>query len=102
MAYYPSRIATHDGEGSNISRYHCACANDCASSDPTTLKHERSLAHPGSILHHGKVDRSGAVGPYRLTEIVGSAVLLKKHAVRAYDDPIPESGPINSASWADA
>jgi hypothetical protein len=81
MAYHLSRIATHDGEWSNISRYHYACSNDRASPDPAALKHARSLAHLGPILYHREVDRGKPVSYHGLTEIVGRAVLLKEHAV---------------------
>jgi len=101
IAYHTGRIAAHDGEWSNISRHHGACSDDRASSDPAALKHERSLAHPGPILYHREVDRGRPVGAHGLAEIVGSAILLEEHAVRTDDHAVPESGSVDSASWAD-
>jgi hypothetical protein len=67
MAYHASRIATHNGEWGNIARYHSTGPNDCASSDPPALKHERSLAHPGSIFYHREVDWCLAMGTHGLS-----------------------------------
>ncbi len=101
MAYHTSRIAAHNGEWGYIARNDGACSDDRAPSDPAALKYERPLAHPGPIFHHGKLDRRRPVMTHRFTEIVGAAVLLEEHAVRADDDAIPESGSVDSASWAD-
>ena len=101
MADHTSWITAHDGKWGHIARHHGTCSDDRALSDPAALKHERSLAHPGPILYHREVDRRRPVGAHGLTEIVGSAVLLKEHAVWTDNYAIPESGPVDSASRAD-
>jgi hypothetical protein len=97
-----SRIPTHDGKWGYIACHHRTCSDDCTSSDPATLKHERALAHPGPVFYHWNVDGRRLVSTHWLTEIVGGAVLLEEHAVRTDHDAIPEPSPVDSAPWADA
>jgi hypothetical protein len=101
MAYYMSRVATHNGKRGYIACNDGACADDSATSDPAALKHEGSLAHPCPIFHNGEFDWRRRVIAHRLIEIVGPAVLLKEHAVRTNDDAIPEPGSVDSTSWTD-
>lgn len=101
MAYHLSRVAAYNGKWGYITRNDGTCSDDRATSDPAALKHERPLAHPGPIFHHGKFDWRRPVITHRFVEIVGTAILLKEHAVRTNDDAIPESGSVDSASWAD-
>src|SRR5580765_6723979 len=103
------RVAHHHGARRNVSRHHCACADESARSDRQPAEDHRARADRGAVLDHGPYElpvlralqRSGIVCGTRVEVVDEHDAVPHEHLVPDLDAVTDERVALDLAASAD-